>query len=231
LPEWRSPLRYGSMRVAWSMPACIMACVAGCAANTAAIDATRRTSHAEVAQALPPAQAPTAAARAAGPPVDLFVRCDDPASCPEAVGMVVFEGDGELERCTGTLVGRDSPSRGPGRARAAQAPTQLVNPLRGRGTQQGLPVGRDPLAPRRWQRGRDLLVARRPLPLPARLHRLRAGRGRRRGRHVLRRGRGARLVRGDTGEVLSAHRIEPGRSYWRNQRRDPGRWPGSRATE
>jgi len=35
----------------------------------------------------------------------------------------------------------------------------------------------------------------------------------------------------DTGEILSTHRIEPERSYWRNQRRDPGRWPGSRATE
>jgi transposase InsO family protein len=33
-----------------------------------------------------------------------------------------------------------------------------------------------------------------------------------------------------TGEVLSTHRIEPERSYWRDQRRDPGRWPGSRAT-
>ena len=35
----------------------------------------------------------------------------------------------------------------------------------------------------------------------------------------------------DTGEVLSTHRIEPERSYWRNQRRDPGRWPGSQATQ
>ena len=34
----------------------------------------------------------------------------------------------------------------------------------------------------------------------------------------------------DTGEVLSSHRIEPDRAYWRNQRRDPGRWPRSRAT-
>ena len=34
----------------------------------------------------------------------------------------------------------------------------------------------------------------------------------------------------ETGEVLSAHRIEPDRGYWRNQRRDPGRWPGPRAT-
>ena len=35
----------------------------------------------------------------------------------------------------------------------------------------------------------------------------------------------------DTGEILSTHLIEPDRRYWRNQRRDPGRWPGSRATE
>jgi transposase InsO family protein len=35
----------------------------------------------------------------------------------------------------------------------------------------------------------------------------------------------------DTGEILSTHRIEPGKVYWRNQRRDPGRWPGSQATE
>ena len=34
----------------------------------------------------------------------------------------------------------------------------------------------------------------------------------------------------DTGEILSTHRIEPDRGYWRNQRRDPGRWPGSQAT-
>jgi transposase InsO family protein len=34
----------------------------------------------------------------------------------------------------------------------------------------------------------------------------------------------------DTGEVLSSHLIEPDRRYWRNQRRDPGRWPRSRAT-
>ncbi len=34
----------------------------------------------------------------------------------------------------------------------------------------------------------------------------------------------------DTGEVLSTHLIEPDRRYWRNQRRDPGRWPGSQET-
>ena len=31
----------------------------------------------------------------------------------------------------------------------------------------------------------------------------------------------------DTGEILSTHRIEPDKGYWRNTRRDPGRWPGS----
>ncbi|GIK77896.1 MAG: transposase [Acidobacteria bacterium] len=30
-----------------------------------------------------------------------------------------------------------------------------------------------------------------------------------------------------TGEVLSAHRIDPERSYWRNPEREPGRRPGS----
>jgi hypothetical protein len=34
----------------------------------------------------------------------------------------------------------------------------------------------------------------------------------------------------DSGEILSTHRIEPAKGYWRNQRRDPGRWPGSPAT-
>jgi len=30
-----------------------------------------------------------------------------------------------------------------------------------------------------------------------------------------------------TGEVLSAHLIEPEKTYWRNQNKEPGRWPGS----
>jgi hypothetical protein len=29
-----------------------------------------------------------------------------------------------------------------------------------------------------------------------------------------------------TGEVLSSHLIESTKSYWRNQQRSPGRWPG-----
>ena len=37
--------------------------------------------------------------------------------------------------------------------------------------------------------------------------------------------------RARTRVILSEHRIEPGKPYWRNQRRDPARWPGSQATE
>jgi transposase InsO family protein len=33
----------------------------------------------------------------------------------------------------------------------------------------------------------------------------------------------------DTGEILSTHTIDPTRNYWRNQQREPGRWPGSRS--
>ena len=34
----------------------------------------------------------------------------------------------------------------------------------------------------------------------------------------------------ETGEILSTHLIEPGKGYWRNTRRDPGRWPGSQVS-
>jgi len=30
----------------------------------------------------------------------------------------------------------------------------------------------------------------------------------------------------DTSELLSTHHIEPNKTYWRNQQRSPGRWPG-----
>ena len=30
-----------------------------------------------------------------------------------------------------------------------------------------------------------------------------------------------------TGEVLSTHLIEPEKTYWRNETREPGRWPAS----
>lgn len=30
-----------------------------------------------------------------------------------------------------------------------------------------------------------------------------------------------------TGEVLSTHQINPDKTYWRNQNKEPGRWPGS----
>lgn len=37
------------------------------------------------------------------------------------------------------------------------------------------------------------------------------------------------VIRLDTGEILSTHTIDPARNYWRNQQREPGRWPGSRS--
>ncbi len=89
----------------------------------------------------------------------------------------------------------DPPRRGPRRPRAAQAAAQLLDPLRGRGAQRGLAVRLHPLAPRRRQRGRDRSLARRPLPLPARLHGVPAGRRRRRGGHLHRRRRRPRLAR------------------------------------
>ncbi len=31
----------------------------------------------------------------------------------------------------------------------------------------------------------------------------------------------------ETGEILSIHLIEPDKTYWRNQNKTPGRWPGT----
>ena len=36
----------------------------------------------------------------------------------------------------------------------------------------------------------------------------------------------ATVIELDTGEILSTHHIEPTKTYWRNQQRSPGRWPG-----
>jgi hypothetical protein len=30
----------------------------------------------------------------------------------------------------------------------------------------------------------------------------------------------------ETGEILSTHHIDPAKTYWRNQQKSPGRWPG-----
>ena len=37
----------------------------------------------------------------------------------------------------------------------------------------------------------------------------------------------ATVIHRDTGEVLSTHNIDPTRVYWRDQSKEPGRWPGS----
>jgi len=36
------------------------------------------------------------------------------------------------------------------------------------------------------------------------------------------------VIRLESDEVLSTHNIDPSRSYWRNQKREPRRWLGSR---
>ncbi len=36
------------------------------------------------------------------------------------------------------------------------------------------------------------------------------------------------VVDRSTGEILATHTIDPARTYWRNQQREPGRWPSSR---
>ncbi len=33
-----------------------------------------------------------------------------------------------------------------------------------------------------------------------------------------------------TGEILSTHHIDPNKTYWRNQNKEPGRWPSSQKT-
>ncbi len=31
----------------------------------------------------------------------------------------------------------------------------------------------------------------------------------------------------ETGEIIATNTINPDRSYWRNNQKEPGRWPGS----
>jgi hypothetical protein len=96
----------------------------------------------------------------------------------------------------------EGPALGSGRARPLPAPLRHHR-------QQGRhdPAARRPAAPPQDRCG----------PSPD------AGPGHRRRTEVT-------VVALDTGELLSTHRIEPAKGYWRNTRRDPGRWPGSRAT-
>ncbi|HPU13036.1 MAG TPA: hypothetical protein PLQ19_04500 [Aeromicrobium sp.] len=39
---------------------------------------------------------------------------------------------------------------------------------------------------------------------------------------------GITVIHLNTGELLSEHNIDPSRNYWRNQLKEPGRWPGSK---
>jgi hypothetical protein len=35
------------------------------------------------------------------------------------------------------------------------------------------------------------------------------------------------ITENTTGEILGSYLIEPDKNYWRNQTKEPGRWPGS----
>ena len=37
------------------------------------------------------------------------------------------------------------------------------------------------------------------------------------------------VVHLDTGGIIATNTIDPTRTYWRNQEREPGRWPNSRS--
>lgn len=93
----------------------LVAVVAGCATAPTGQSAQpvqqaqRVPSH--VASAAPASAtvsyAPPPAAAIASTPPEVTLHCDDASGCPEAVGMVVFEGESSRERCTGTLVAPD----------------------------------------------------------------------------------------------------------------------------
>jgi hypothetical protein len=36
------------------------------------------------------------------------------------------------------------------------------------------------------------------------------------------------VIHQHTGQILATHTIDPTRNYWRNEEREPGRWPNSR---
>ncbi len=62
---------------------------------------------AAAARVMEPRAAPGPVARPEGDrPPRLDVRCEDPATCPESVGMLVAPAPDRPERCTATLVGR-----------------------------------------------------------------------------------------------------------------------------
>ena len=35
------------------------------------------------------------------------------------------------------------------------------------------------------------------------------------------------IIHLDTGEIIATNTINPQRNYWRNEMKEPGRWPGS----
>jgi len=86
------------------MLSCVCLLAAACAASGRTAPAAIRSAPVHAATISQPT--------AATPPVaapDLFVRCEDPASCPDAVGMLIVDASPEEEpgRCTVTLIRPD----------------------------------------------------------------------------------------------------------------------------
>ena len=82
---------------------------AACASSARSVPPAQALRAAPVHAATAPQPLATGATGATGKSPDLFVRCEDLTSCPDAVGMLVVDArsDEEPMRCTVTLIERD----------------------------------------------------------------------------------------------------------------------------
>jgi hypothetical protein len=114
--------------------------------------------------------------------------------------------------------------RRPHRALARRTPGDAY-----RATPKALPTGGGHV-PGHWRLRYDRLDVRGKMTLrrAGRMHYLHAGTAHA-GKRVLAFADDHRVTVAElsTGEVLSVHLIEPSKAYWRNQNKEPGRWPGS----
>jgi hypothetical protein len=88
---------------AWLLCMCVSA-TSACASASAVVMPRSAPAQASAAAASRSTPAPQDA-----PPPELFVRCEDRANCPNAVGMLVVDSgvSAEPERCTATLIDSD----------------------------------------------------------------------------------------------------------------------------
>jgi len=97
-----------------------------------------------------------------------------------------------------------------------------------RATPKALPAGNSPHGHYRLRYDRLDTKGKMSLRRAGRMHHLGIGTAHARKRVLaLADERQITVIELDTGEVLSTHQIDPSRTYWRNQNREPGRWPSS----